>query len=94
MLVQYKVNEVLLREGETEKLSCATFVRKAFVSSDPNPSPAEMQAQEVNCDDLLYCSKPFKHTGKVSIGQYHELATFQGNQRAAAPCLHFRQTAT
>ena len=33
LLWQYKANEVLLREGEVETVSCAVFIRKAFVTS-------------------------------------------------------------
>lgn len=63
------MNEVLLREGKRKRMSCATFVRKAFVCSTPDANMLEVEAQQVDTDDVLYCAKLFRRAGRVSIGQ-------------------------
>ncbi|KAL3151386.1 hypothetical protein ABBQ38_013215 [Trebouxia sp. C0009 RCD-2024] len=61
---EFAVNEVLLRAGKRTRMSCATFVRKAFVSSTPDANMVEVVAQQVDLDDVLYCSKLFRHAGR------------------------------
>lgn len=56
---------MLLREGSSERISCGAFVRKAFVSSGVVASTQEVQAQGVDLDDVLYCSKLYRHAGRV-----------------------------
>lgn len=67
LLVQYKVNEVLLREGQVDRVSCAVFIRKAFVTSRTDYSPQEVKDQEIDLDDVLYCSTTYRPTNWVSI---------------------------
>lgn len=64
--LQFKVNEVLVPEGEVETVSCAVFIRKAFVSSRDEHSTQEVQAEEVDTDDALYCSGQYRHADRVS----------------------------
>ena len=47
-------------------MSCATFVRKAFVSSTPVANPEEVVGQGVDLDDVLYCSKLYKRSVSIS----------------------------
>lgn len=67
LLLQFKVNEVLLREGEVETVSCAVFIRKAFVTSHTDYNPEEVKIQVVDLDDVLYCSTTYRPTYWVSI---------------------------
>lgn len=74
LLVQFKVNEVLLREGEVDTVSCAVFIRKAFVTSHTDYSPEEVKDQQINLDDVLYCSKPYRPTDWVSCRRAYAMS--------------------
>lgn len=60
------MNEVLLREGAAETVSCGTFIRKAFVTNCEAYTAEEVHAKGVDLDDVLYCIKPYKPADEVS----------------------------
>ena len=64
--LQFKINEVLLPEGEVETVSCAVFIRKAFVTSRDEHTTEEAQAEGVDADDVLYCSGKYRPADQVS----------------------------
>ena len=75
---------MLLREGEAEKVSCGVFIRKAFVASHDAYTTEEVQAQGIDLDDVLYCSKPYRHADHVSTEKlqaliHNKFATFNSN---------------
>ena len=64
--MQFKVNEVFLRKEAPTRLPCACFIRKAFVSDHAQVSTKEVCDQDVDADDVFYCSRAYRHADRVS----------------------------
>lgn len=84
LFLQFKANEVLLWEGAAEKVSCGVFIRKAFVASHAAYTTEEVQAEGIDLDDVLYCSKSYRHAEHVSIKKLqahmcHQFTMFKSN---------------